>query len=227
MPVSGEVEQPAAAPAVPEGFVLVKQTDHDSVQGDLRRTRKELATRKDADTARESKDRVDAAKAVGDFDTALGEERNITRAANARASKAELGDAIVDVLLSREYTGEQATAIKQLVDRDAVELDSNGVPVPASVAAAVDSVVERFPNLFNPVKPEVPAADAKAPRRPGPATPPPGSEGVKPEGFVSQEEYANTPRMVRYTDAFRARVALSEPFWEKHIHRSDLQQDAS
>ena len=226
MTVSGEVEQPAA-PAVPEGFVLVKQTEHDAAQGDLRRTRKELATRKEADEARERQDRADAAKAAGDFDTALGEERSITATANARASKAELGDAIVDVLLSREYTGEQATAIKQLVDRESVELDSNGVPVPFSVTEAVDSVVKRFPNLFNPEKPAAPATDTRAPRRAGPATPPPESEGAKPEGFISQEEYTNTPRAIRYTDAFRARVAISEPFWPKHIHQADLHQDPS
>lgn len=230
MTTSGE-HKPATPPAtpatpeVPEGFVMVSQKEHDATQGDLRRTRKELTTRKDADEARERKEQQDAAAAAGDFDKALGVERTATAVANARASKAELGDAITDVLLMRSYTGEQATAIKQLVDRDAVEVDSNGQPVAASVVAAVDSVVERFPNLFNPAAPEPPAP--RTPRTAGPATPSAEQQSGLPEGYVSPEEYERTPLDTRYSDAFRARVAISEPFWPKHIYRKDLQQDAS
>ncbi len=207
---------------------MVRQSEHDAVQGDLRRIRKENATLKQADTDRQRNERTDAAKATGDFDTALGEERSATAAANARASKAELGDAITDVLLTRSYTGEQARAIRQLVDRESVEMDTNGEPVAASVTAAVDAVVTQYPNLFDNTAPPPPDTPAqRAPRRPGPATPAPGVMDGKPEGFISQEEYSNTPQAIRFTADFRKRVELSEPFWEKHINRSDLQQDAS
>lgn len=233
MTTSGEQQPPTpevpAAPQVPEGMVMVRQSEHDAVQGDLRRTRKENATLKQADTERQRKETQDAAVAAGRFDEALGAERSARTTAESRASKAELGDAITDVLLSRSYTGEQASAIKQLVNRDAVELDSNGEPVPASVAVAVDSVVARFPNLFDTTAPPPPPPDVpgRTPRRPGPATPAPDAQDGKPEGFISQEEYAATPQAVRFTEAFQARVKLSEPFWPKFIRQSDLHSDPS
>ncbi len=228
MPVSGEVEaSPAQAPTqseLPEGFVAVKQVDHDAQAGDLRRIRKENVALKQAKEDRDLADQAEAAKAAGDFDTALGAERDARKAADKRASKALLGDAITDVLLARNYTGEQATAIKRMVDRDTVELDGSGEPVAASVTAAVDSVVEQFPNMFNT---EAPTDTPKPARRAGPATPPPGAQDGKPEGYVSPEEYQATPMATRYTDAFRARVEVSRPFWPKVIHRADLQQDTS
>ena len=217
-----------ATPELPEGMVIVRQSEHDALQGDLRRTRKENATLKQADTDRQQKERTDAHAAAGDFDKAMGEERTARNAAESRASKAELGDAITDVLLTRSYTGEQARAIRQLVDRGAVEKDASGVPIAESVTAAVDAVVAQYPNLFSntaPPPPDVPAQ--RAPRRPGPATPAPGAMDGKPEGYISQEDYANTPQVVRFTADFKKRVELSEPYWEKHIHRSDLQSDPS
>jgi hypothetical protein len=230
MSVSGEVAAPPtvqvpAQPELPEGFVAVKQTDHDAQAGDLRRIRKENAALKQAKEDRDLADQAEAAKAAGDFDTALGVERDARKAADKRTSKALLGDAITDVLLARNYTGEQATAIKRMVDRDTVEL-SGGEPVAASVTAAVDAVVEQFPNLFNTEAPTPENAERPA-RRAGPATPPPGAQDGKPEGYVSPEEYQATPMATRYTDAFRARVEVSRPFWPKVIHRADLQQDTS
>lgn len=220
--------QDSAQPAVPAGMVMVKQSEHDAVQGDLRRIRKENVTLKQADTDRVAQEQQDAAVAAGKFDEALGVERGGRKAAETRASKAELGDAITDVLLARSFTGEQAVAIKSLVDRTTVELDSTGEPVATSVAAAVDAVVERFPNLFTvekPADPETPAA--RTPRMPGPATPPPsGAEAGKPEGYISPEEYTRTPLETRYTPEFRKRAELSEAFWPKTMNRADLQQDA-
>lgn len=216
-----------ATPELPEGMVMVSQKEHDAIQGDLRRTRTELKAKKDAEEDRERKERQDASVAAGKFDEALGEEREARKKADRRAEKALLGDAITDVLLSRNYTGEQATALKQLVDRDQVELDSDGAPMAASVAAAVDSVVERFPNLFDVKAPNADDPPPRTPRRTGPATPPPENQGGKPEGYVSPEEYAATPMAVRYTDEFRKRAEMSQAFWPKNINRSDLQQDAS
>lgn len=210
---------------VPEGFVLVPRKEHDAIQGDLRRTRKRLKDIEDEQEEKERRERVEAATAAGKFDEAVGMERQAREAAQRRADRAVIGSAITDYLLTHDFTGEQARAIKQLVDRDAIQMD-DGEPVEDSVGAAVKAVLDRFPNLFK-QREEEPTQPSKPGRRAGPATPPQDHRGGKPADYVSPEEYSETPIDVRYSPEFRERVKRSEAFWPKVIRRSDLQQDAS
>lgn len=236
MPVSGQETEQAGAPtqeaaqpsAVPDGFVLVKKEDHDKVHGDLRRTKGELRTMQEQETQRQRDARQADATAAGEYDKALGVEREEKEELRGKLRNATLGDTLTDVIAGKGYTGEQGAALKRLVDRESIEF-SGDAPTDASVEAAVNDCIAKFPNMF--AKQAAPAADGedtgeqRPQRRAGPATPVPGKQ--KPEGYISPEEYASTPWQTRHTEEFQKRAKLSEPFWPQHIHRDDLQTDAS
>jgi hypothetical protein len=232
MPVSGqdqgtEQRQAHSSPAqpefvLPEGMVLVEKATHDAQGGELRRVRKALSEREAADEEREREDREKTAREAGDFEQLAGIEKEKRGKLEARLRKAELGDALRDDISGRGYSGEKAAALKRLVDPDTVQYDSDGVPLQASLMAAVDRVITSYPSMFEQEKPEAPADHGKPPRQPGPSTPPNAADAL-PTDFVSQDEYANTPWAVRRTPEFQERVKHSEHLWPSLVHRSEFQ----
>lgn len=210
---------------VPEGMVLLDKATHDAQGGELRRVKRELQQRKDADEDRERQEREKAAREAGDFERLSEIEVEKRQALEARVRRAELGEALRDEIAGRGYSGEKAAAIKRLVDPNTVQYDNEGVPIGASVMAAVDRVVATYPNMFGEAAEVERMAQPAQPRTParGPSTPP--AEAPKlPSDFLSQEEYSNTPWEIRRTPEFQERAKRSEHFWPKVVHRSTFQQ---
>jgi hypothetical protein len=223
-PAPKTVVEPAAV-TLPAGHVAVSEQDNNNTQAELRRLRKASKDREDADAEAEAAAKQEAAKAVGDFDTALGVEQGRTAAANAKLAEFEVRDQLRDEISAAGYSGEQAKALKKMVDVSAVQL-VDGVPVDGAVAQAIKSVTEQFPALF-----KLDAGDettTPAARRTAAAPSTPISDGERNGEYLSQEEYATTPWAERQTEEFQARVKRSEHRWPKVVNASTaFEQDKS
>ncbi len=224
----GTEAPPTQAPAggqVPDGMVLVDKATHDAQGGELRRVKRELDTRKEADEVKDREQRESTAKEAGDFETLKGIETEKRQGLEARLRRAELGDALRDEISGRGFSGEKSNAIKKLVDSESVQYDEDNTPLPASVMAAVDRVLTTYPDMFG--TGQQAAEDTEVvqpkPKPKGPSTPPAEAPQL-PSDFVSQEEYANTPWEVRRSAEFQERVKRSEHLWPKLVHRSAFQQ---
>ncbi len=209
---------------MPDGMVLVDKATHDAQGGELRRVKRDLAKRDEADEeATRTKREVDA-KEAKDYDTLAGIEAERREKLEKRLRRAELGDALRDEISGRGYSGEKAAALKRLVDPDTVQYDDDDTPLQASLMAAVDRVVGSYPTMFDAEKPASEEPEPGRPARPrGPSTPPADAAKL-PKDFVSQEEYASTPWEIRRSAEFQERVSRSEHLWPKTVHRSTFQQ---
>ncbi len=208
-----------AAPAtavLPEGHVAVSASEHNKLQAENRRLKKADADRTAAAEEAETTRLQDAAKAAGDFDEALRLERERTAKADARANALAINDNLRDAIMSAGYAGEQAAALKGLVNINAITLDANGAPAPGAVEAAVEAITTQYPAMFaKEAAPVTPAGEAtavpEARRAVAPATP--VGDGNAQGGYISQEEYVNTPSAVRLTPEFQKRVEDSKHRW--------------
>jgi hypothetical protein len=129
--------------------------------------------------------------------------------AEREALRAErLDTAVTAELVKRGYSERQAEVLLRSVDRDAITF--NGTKVDrASVTDAVDTLVDEYGDEFRPAARK---AGEKQPRRGAPATPP--QQKNLPPGFLSPEEYAQTPVAARMSPEFMQRVEQSRPYWE-------------
>jgi hypothetical protein len=215
-------EKPAGA-TVPDGMVLVEKATHDAQGGELRRVKRDLAKRDEADEERTRTEREATAKDAKDYDTLAGIEAERREKLEKRLRRAELGDALRDEISGRGFSGEKAAALKRLVDPDTVQYDDDDTPLQASLMAAVDRVMGSYPTMFGTEKPAGDEQPGKTARPRGPSTPPADAAKL-PTDFVSQEEYTNTPWETRMTPEFQERVSRSEHLWPKTVHRSTFQQ---
>ncbi len=200
---------PAEPPATPPAGVQVDATEWNRIQAENRRMRKEAKERKDADEARKAKEAADAAKAAGDFDKAIGIEREQNDKLREQLRQTKVAEAIGAAAASRGLSAEQVTAAKNLASIDGVQTDDLGEPNPDQVNAALDAAVGQYPNLF---KAETPTEPTRQPRRgASPATP--VVDASKPEGFISMEEYAALPMDVRRSPEIQKRLAMSRPYY--------------
>lgn len=223
MAVSGEVapqaepQAPAApAPSLPEGAVVLDKKEHDRLQAELRRAQKAVSDREAADAQREADERAAAAKAAGDFDSALAAEREEKAALQRQLADRDKRDAVRDEIAKRQLTGSKAQLVTKLAALDAVTETDTGL---LDASAAVQAVIDDYPDLLGaPAEPE-PQPDPI--RRNGPA--PPAPKGQAPfEGYIAEEEYGRVPQEIRLTPEFQKRVALSRPYWSKTFLASDL-----
>ncbi len=209
---------------MPDGMVLVDKATHDAQGGELRRAKRDLAKRDEADEVRDREQRESTAREAKDYDTLAGIETERREKLEKRLRRAELGDALRDEISGRGFSGEKAAALKRLVDPDTVQYSDDDTPLPASLMAAVDRVVGSYPTMFGAEKPASEEQEPGRPARPrGPSTPPADAAKL-PSDFVSQEEYTSTPWETRMTPEFQERVARSEHLWPKTVHRSTFQQ---
>ncbi len=244
MPVSGQsdpeaqpnaapvtpVEPAAAAAAVDDGTLVVDRSEHNRVQAENRKLRKDADKAKAVEEQRLHDEKQDTLKAAGKFDEALKSERDRSAGLELRLERQGAASALSDEISAQGFSGEQAAAIKRLANLSAVEF-ADGDPVQSSVAAAVQSVVQQFPSMFAAAAEPEPTVDGEAPRtqrRAGPAAPVAAANGAqKPAGYISREDYANTHARVRLTPEFQARVALSEPYWPTVVPIDTFQQVGS
>lgn len=246
MAVSGETAEPAAtsavtAPtssaatnAVPDGYKLVKETEFNDLAARSRTSAAKLRDREKADDEAATQAEADKLAAAGKFDEALAVRDREKDKLATELRQEKLGNNLSDTITSKGYAGEQARALKDMVDRGSIEFDGSNAPIDASVSAAVDSVVAKFPSLFKqdtggdesttPATQAAPA-NAPAPRTPGPSAT--SVQGQLPEGYISLEQYHNTDRAIRMTPEFQELTKRSEPFWPKFLKQNELQSDPS
>lgn len=206
---------PPSRDALPPGHLVLSEAEHNRLQAELRQANKRLAQIEEQRLARERDEKIEQERAAGRYDAAMAEERAARQKAEERAARLEKAQQLRDIITDRGLAGEKAAALRRLVDLEAED-----------IAAEVDATLAAFPNLFGAADPTPPPADPAAPparaaRRSGPTTPP--AIGVQaghkklPEGFVTPEEYLDTPLATRYGPEFQKRVEASKPHWPKKI----------
>lgn len=234
MPVSGAEPTPApaapAAPAVPAGHMVISDAEHNRLNAENRRLAAAATARTEADAAAETQRQQDAAVARGDFDSALSKEQERTTAANQRADRLATTDAVRDEIAVQGFGGEQARALKDLVNLGAITI-TNGAAEPASLKQAVSNVVGQYPAMFklaSGTEPGTPAAAVPTPRSAAaPAVPVVQGQPVG-VGYMTPEEYMATPQAVRISDPeFAKRVEASRHRWPTEVPATTFAQDGS
>lgn len=208
LPPASTSPAPPAPGSIPPGAVFLSQEEHNRNQAELRVLRKAQKALQE----KEEKEASERARAAGEFDKLVANERQKRIEAEERASALERRQQVSDAIVARGLTGERAAALVRLVDSTIED-----------AAAAVEDAVAKFPSLFGPETPATPAPPPAPKRAPvGPATPPSapqsGASGKSlPDGYLSPEEFMATPPQVRATAAFQARIAISQPHWEQMV----------
>lgn len=203
--------QPAPAPA---GTVAVDPAEWNRVNAENRRLRKQQEKAEKAERDRKAQEDVEAAEAAGEFQKGVDAANKRADDAEAKLAEREIRDAVRDYIGTLGLSGSKAAALLRLVDLKIVDEDA-----PESVEAAVGVVLQQYPDLFagetTPSSDDTDKETRRMRRQPGPSSPPDAEKTTLPADYVSPEEYVATPREVRYTDDFRARVAKSRPYWPK------------
>lgn len=181
------------------------------LQADARKREREAEER----AHREEQERL---KAAGEFEQAVERERQRAKKMERQLRERNVRDAVLESAAAQGFSAEQARALARLTSMGSIELDDLGEPRPDQVDAAVEATMAQFPNLFKSGGEPGGESEPKPRRRrqSGPATPV-RETGAPFEGYVSPEEYANTPRDVRMSAEFRERVAKSEPHWPDKV----------
>jgi len=192
-----------------EENVTLSKAEHDRLQAENRRLKKERADLEAADKERENAAAAARAIEAGRFDEALGVERAEKARLLRELQTRDAREAVRAEVASLGVTPEMVAACCDLVKLDAISPDD-----PSTVKAAVDAAKAAYPAIF---------ADSPAPRRRAnsPAVPPEGQPNDgKPSGYVSPEEYMNTAHSVRVSREFSQRVENSKPFWPTKVPRT-------
>ena len=210
--------------------VTMTKTEHDELQGRLRLAEKTERDRKakaakakaDAENAELAK-RLKAAEDAG-IGKELRETETERDGLQTRLSKVLMDNAIRDAAGSRKWsTSAQRTAVK-MVDSSTLERDAEGVPTTDSIKAALDGLEGEFPDIY--VDAGQTGDTNKGGKKKAVQTPanPADSAGQKAtfEGFISQEEYMDTPFDVRNSPEFRKRLEKSRAHWPTDFNHKDL-----
>ncbi len=222
------VAQPVAPFAPPAGYSLVSDAEHNRVNAENRTLNAAAQKRIDDDAAAEATRQTEAAAARGDFDTALSVEQGRTTEANARADRLAASNTVRDEIAAQGFSGEQARALNDLVNLDAITI-TNGAAERGSVTQAVTGVVGQYPAMFKLASGTEPVVDPAQPapsvRAAAPAVP--VTQGQHPGvGYMSPEEYMATPQNVRLHDPeFAKRVAASRHKWPTEVSATSFAQD--
>lgn len=212
---------PATPPGVPAGHVAISEAEHNRMNAELRKLKKDAGDREAADAAAATTAEREAAEARGAYDAALAAEQTARAAAEAKLAEVSVGEALMTEVTRLGFAGEQAAALLNLTDK-------SGITPEAGASEAIAAAVAKYPALFkqSPQTPAVQTIHQNQAPPPGPASTQysQGHEGV--EGFVTMEEYLRTPQPERLTDAFQARVEKSRPYWPSEVPASSFAQDS-
>jgi hypothetical protein len=208
---------------LPEGHVAISQAEHDAMQGENRRLKAAAKKQADAEVEAESARRQAAEQSAGNMDAALQIANDRVAVAEARVTKLSIGNQLSDAIGASGFAGEQASALRGLVDLDAIPTDDAGTPEAGAVDAAVSAVVTKYPALFKKEKPAPSGDETPAPPR-RPVTPSnPANQGGG-DDLITMEEYLATPVEVRLTEDFQARAKRSEHTWPKAVNANSFAQ---
>jgi hypothetical protein len=223
-PTNTPAPTPAPAPnsGVPAGHVAISEADHNRMNAELRRLKKEAADREAADAAAQTQAEREAAEARGAYDAALAAEQAARVAAEAKAAELATRESLRTEVSNRGFGGEQANALINLIDASDVSPDGGAT-------AAIEAVVAKYPALFAKPTPPAPGTTPQPGTRP---QLPPATDGVTygaghetVDGFVTMAEYLRTPMAERLSPTFQERVAKSEPYWPSEVPASSFTQE--
>jgi hypothetical protein len=213
--------------------VTMTKKEHDELQGRLRkmeqadRDRKAKDARATADAEKkELEDRLKAAESAG-IGKELREAEGENETLKAKLQKVLTDNAIRDAAGGREWTKSAQRAAVQMVDSSTLERDAEGVPTGDSIKTALDGLVDEYPDIYTATGGQSGDGDkggkGKQKTVQTPANPGTGREGQgKFKGYISQEEYMETPFDVRQTSDFRQRLEKSRPYWPTEFNHKDL-----
>lgn len=225
-----EVEEQQEPSEEQQGVTLTPKEFREQ-QARIRRAEKRARELEEREAQREADRQREDAERKGNYDEALKAERKQREQLEARLRRASVGEALREEVAARKLSGDQARVLTRLVDRDAIEFDDDGEPLGDSVSAQLDQVMADYPDLFGKEQPPQEGEGPKPRRRvQTPAAPPQGAKRF--EGYVSPEEYAETPLAERRSPEFQKRVLRSievtrgQPGgWPESINAKELGQD--
>ena len=209
---SVEPAAPAAESSSAPGTVQLSESEYNRMQAENRTLRRKQEKAEKADSDRAAKEATDAAAAAGDFQKGVDDANTRADDAEDRLKQRDVSDAVRDHISSLGLSSTKGLALLRLVDLKNVDDDISSESVEASVAV----VLQQYPDLFTTPAESGDEGDPKEQRmrrQAGPSSPPDAEKSTLPPNYLSPEEYLNTPQAVRYSDAFRARVEESRPFW--------------
>jgi hypothetical protein len=198
----------------PPGTVQLTREEHDRLQGEARTAKARAKKLEDAQADRERDERIEAQRAAGEFDTALGEERKEKDRLRQELEQRDVRDAVRDHISGLGLSGSKAAGLLRLVDLSTIDVGDSGAPDPTAVEAVVAATIGQYPDLFNLESAQQPPnKEGRMKRTPGPAAPPSASHDATPSDYLSPEEYTNTPHKIRMTPEFQERARKSRPHW--------------
>jgi hypothetical protein len=225
----------AAAEAGDEGEkkVTLTEAEHNALQARLRKAEQAERDRK----AKSQKAAAEAEKAALEDKLKKAEEAGLGQdlraseterdALKARLDKVLTDNAIRDAAADRNWNLSQQRAASKMLDISKLERDEEGTPTPESVKEVLDNLVEEYPDIYT-VGDQTPSGDKpsgkKAVHTPSNPTDLAEKGGVKFEGYISPDEYLETPFLQRQTPEFRARLEKSRQYWPDTFNPKDLQQ---
>jgi hypothetical protein len=202
--------------------IEITKAEHDAQNAELRLLRKEKRDREKAKADAEREKAQKEAAASGDYEKGIELERAEKRAAQDRARRAELKLALSEAGEAREWNANQRKLATKLIDFESLEFSDDGEPLPESLSDVLDAIAAEYPEAFGAAK----SADSKDPddaeprkksARKTPGSMPKDHGGAPVEGYISPEEYADTPPNVRHSAAFQKRVEVSRDHWPTKV----------
>jgi hypothetical protein len=210
--------------------ITMTKAEHDKLTARVRLAEK---TEKDgkAKTAKAKADaeNADLAKRLkAAEDAGIGKELRETETERdglkARLSKVLTDNAIKDAAGSRKWSVSAQRAAAKMLDPSALERDDEGVPTVDSVKTALDGLEGEYPDIY--VSTGLPGDGDKGGKKKAVQTPAnPGAtveHGAKFQGFISEQEYVDTPFEVRNTQEFRERLDKSRQYWPGEFNHREL-----
>lgn len=209
--------------------ITMTKKEHDELQAKVR-----LADKTDKDTKAKAK----LAKADADRKTAeerlkaaqdagIGKELRESEAARDTAQgklqRVLTDNAIRDAAGSREWSASAQRSAAKMVDSSSLERDDEGVPTADSVKTALDGLEGEYPDIY--VSGGLSDDGDKGGKKKAVTTPAnPSTKDKTPhfDGFISQQEFVDTPFEARQTPEFRERLDRSMKVWPDTFNHKDL-----
>jgi hypothetical protein len=217
--------------------VTLTKAEHDALQARARILEKQERDAKAAEAAKKAaaekkalEDRLKAAEEAGQG-KALREAEEEKAALQARLDAVLTGNAVRDAASARKWSASQQRAAAKLGNVDALEKDPDtGIPTDESLEQMLDSLAEDYPDIFTGEAKSDAGKKAfekkKAVKTPAQPAIIEEASTVKFDGYISPEEYLNTPFEQRQTNDFRKRLEQSRAFWADTFDHKQLASDS-
>jgi len=214
----------------PEKKVTLTEAEHNALQARLRkaeqaeRDRKSAAQKAAADAEKaELEEKLKKAEEAG-LGQDLRQSEQEREALKGKLEKVQTDNSIRDAAAVRDWSLSAQRAASKMLDISKLERDAEGAPTPDSVKEALDALETEYPDIYT-AGGQSPSGDGKRAVN-TPSTPAALEDkgGAKFDGYISPDEYLDTPFLARQTAEFRERLEKSRQFWPDTFDPKDLQQ---